>query len=183
MPLLRDAIAELDQWTLGPPKSKSGLMQIRSITGTSGWPSVQLLPRERLGEIRLPFEPSVYRGAGCEPRKGIVFSVPADVLNDLRTIENWAKVDSGPLWHSAMKEPGDYAGSVKAKINVSGPSPCIFVDMNGKPVPMPDNWIGLRAIPIIEIRGVYIQKTGSGLILDVTHLMIGETEVLAHEFL
>ena len=175
--LLRNAVAELGQWTLGPPKAKNGQMAISSITGKTGWPSVQLLPRERLGEMSTPVEPSVFRGTGTEPRKGIVFAAPSDVLDDLRAIEDWAKKQApSTVWHSVIKEPGNYPGSVKAKINVSGPNACSIVDMDGKPMKWPESWAHLPVIPIVEVRGVYSQKTGSGLILDVTHLMVGESE-------
>ena len=109
--LLSDAIADMTNWTLGPPKSKNGQMTISSITGKGGWPSVKLLPRERLGEIYTPFEPSVFRGTGTEPRKGIVFAVPPDVLDDLQKIEDWARKQTSSLsavWHSAIKEPGTF---------------------------------------------------------------------------
>ena len=175
--LLSDAVAQLSQWTLGPPKSKNGQMSIASIVAKDGWPSVQLLPRERLGEIQTPFEPSVFRGTGDEPRKGIVFAVPPDVLADIAKIEEWARKQApSQIWHSVVKEPGSYSGSVNAKINMSGPNACSVVDPDGKPVKWPDNWSRLPVIPIVEVRGVYIQKTGSGLILDVTRLMVGETE-------
>jgi len=175
--LLCDAPAEMKQWTLGPPKSRNGQMSISTICGKDGWPSVQLLPRERLGDIYVPFEPSVFRGTGVEPRKGIVFAVPQDVLDDLRKIEDWAKQQISPLattWHSCLKESGTYSGGVKAKINVSGPNPCLMFDADGGPTEWPENWTHLPVIPIIEVRGIYSQKTGSGLILEVTQLMIGE---------
>ena len=175
--LLSDAVAQLSQWTLGPAKSKNGQMSIASIMAKDGWPSVQLLPRERLGDIHTPFEPSVFRGTGEEPRKGTVFAVPRDVLADITQIEEWAKKQApSQIWHSVVKEPGNYSGSVKAKINVSGPNVCSVVSMDGKPMKWPESWARLPVIPIVEVRGVYSQKTGSGLILDVTHLMVGETE-------
>ena len=175
--LLSSAISQLPTWVLGPPKSKNGQMSICSITADQGWPSLQLVPKERLGELFTPFEPSVFRGTGTEPRKGIVFAAPSDVLDDLRAIEDWAKKQApSTVWHSVIKEPGNYPGSVKAKINVSGPNACSIVDMDGKPMKWPESWAHLPVIPIVEVRGVYSQKTGSGLILDVTHLMVGESE-------
>ena len=48
--------------------------------------------------------------------------------------------------------------------------------MDGIPIKWPESRARLPVIPIVEVRGVYIQKTGSGLILEVTHLMVGETE-------
>ena len=174
--LLNDAIAQLSDWTLKEPRSKNGQMSISAITGKDGsWPSIQLVPRERLGEIYTPFEPSVYRGTGGEPRKGILFTVPPDVLEDLRTIEDWARKQTpGSVWHSAIKEAGGYNGGIKAKINISGPHACVVVDPDGNLAAWPEEWAKLPVLPIVEVRGVYSQKTGSGLILDVTNIMIGE---------
>ena len=39
---------------------------------------------------------------------------------------------------------------------------------------MPTNWRRLAVLPIIEVRGIYAQKTGAGLVLEVVALMIGE---------
>ena len=178
--LLSDAVTDLSQWTVGAPKSKNGQISISGISHKAGYPSIQLLPRERLGEIYTPFEPSVYRGTGNEPRKGVVFAIPGDVYDDLLKIEVWAKqhVPDGTVWHSALKEPGSYAGSVKAKINVTGAYPCEIVDADGKPLPWPENWSRLRVVPVLEVRGIYCQKTGSGLILDVAHIMVGAPDPL-----
>ena len=174
--LLSDAPGEMEQWTLGAPKCKNGQITISSINGKDGWPSVQLLSRDRLGEIYVPFEPSVFRGAGAEPRKGILFTVPQDVMDNLKAVEAWAQkqVSSlSPTWNSCLKEPGNHGCGVKAKINVSGPNACLIHDTEGNPIDMPESWNRLTVIPIIEVRGIYSQKTGSGLILDVTQLMIG----------
>ena len=183
--LLSDAVAELSQWVIGVPKSKNGQISISGISRKvrdQGCPSIQLLPRERLGEIYTPFEPSVYRGTGNEPRKGVVFAIPADVFEDLQKIEVWAKqqVPDGTVWHSALKEPGAYAGSVKAKINICGSYCCEIVDADGKPATWPASWAHLRVVPVLEIRGIYSQKTGSGLILDVTHIMVGTSDPARH---
>ena len=172
--LLSDAVVELSTWVIGPPKTKNGQMSISSITANDRWPSLQL-PKDRMGEVTTPFEPSVFRGTGEEPRKGIAFSVPPDVLEELRAIENWAKASfKDATWHPALKEAGGYPGTVKAKINTVGPNACQVVDAEGCAMPWPADWTRLPMIPILEVRGVYSQKTGSGLIIDVTHLMIGE---------
>ena len=178
--LLSDAVANLSQWTVGVPKSKNGQISISGISYKGATPSIQLLPRERLGEIYTPFEPSVFRGTGNEPRKGVVFAIPGDVYDDLLKIEVWARkhLADGTVWHSAIKEPGVYSGSIKAKINVSGMYPCEIVDADGKPLPLPEHWSRLKVVPVLEVRGIYSQKTGSGLILDVTHAMVGTHDVL-----
>ena len=109
--LLSDAVAELSTWVMGPPKTKSGQMTISSITANDRWPALQLVPKDRMGEITTPFEPSVYRGTGEEPREGVAFSVPPDVLEELRAIENWAKGRfKDATWHHALKEAGATLG-------------------------------------------------------------------------
>ena len=175
--LLSDALAELPEWTLGPFKAKDGQMQIAGIRAKSGgWPMVQLLPMEHMGSITVPFAPSVYRGTGNEPRKSILFSVPDSVLLAIAQIEEWArKQHPDGVWHSSIKEHKGYR-SLKAKINATGPNACRILDDQQRPMAWPDNWSHLAAIPIVELRGVYSQKTGSGLILDVTHLMIQDSE-------
>ena len=158
-------------------------MTISSITGIDGsWPAVQLLPRERLGDIYVPFEPSVFRGTGNEPRKGILVAIPQDVMDDLRAIEDWARKQvSSTTWHSCLKE--NYGAGLKAKIDVAGLNACLIFDVEGTPTEWPTSWNHLPVIPIIEVRGVYSQKTGSGLILGVTQLMIGHEEPKRGEWL
>ena len=176
--LLSDAVAQLPQWALGPPKH-NGQMSISRITCKAGRPIVQLLPRDRFGEIYTLFEPSVFRGTGSEPRKGIVFAAPEDVIDDIRKLEDWAKgqvASLNPVWLSAIKET---EGRVKAKIS---PATCSVVGRYGA-AELPQNWRGLPVIPIIEVRGIYSQKTGAGLILEVTHIMVGEEPIEQCDFL
>ena len=80
------------------------------------------------------------------------------------------KVDS--LWNSCTKPPADYAASIKAKINVSGPKPVAIFDESGKEAALPNPWERQAANAVVSVRGVYSQRTGCGLLLDVTHLNI-----------
>ena len=117
----------------------------------------------------------LYFGGPGEPRRGIVFAIPPDILADLQTIDDWAqKHATTSVWYPCVKEHGTYAGSAKAKINVTGANSCRIVGMNGEPMEWPENWFRLPVVPVVEVRGIYTQKTGSGLILDVTYLMVGE---------
>jgi hypothetical protein len=176
--LLSDAVAELPDWTLRPFKAKAGQMLVAGILGKHGhWPAVQLLPADCMGAVTVPFPPSVYRGTGNEPRKGIMFMVPESVLLAIAAIEEWARKQiPDEVWHSAIKQSENYPATLKAKINVTGPNACRILDTKQRPIAWPDNWSRLAVMPIIEFRGVYSQKTGSGLILEVSHLMIQEAE-------
>jgi len=176
--LLSDAVAELSDWTLRPFKAKAGQMQVAGILSKNGrWPVVQLLSTDYMGAVTVPFPPSVYRGTGNEPRQGIMFTVPDSVLLAFAAIEEWARkqIPDG-VWHSAIKHSDKYPATLKAKINVTGPNVCKILDAKQRPTAWPDNWSHLAVMPIIEFRGVYSQKTGSGLILEVTHLMVQDTE-------
>ena len=176
MALLTDAVAHLDAWTIGPMQVKNGQMSIASIKVNGETPAIQLLPKERMGEITTPFEPSIYRGTGQEPRKNILFAIPEETRALLEQIETWAQTqaDLKGVWHPATKPATNYTPTLKAKINETGPNACPCVDIDGKPTPMPTDWRRLAVLPIIEVRGVYSQKTGAGLVLEVVALMIGE---------
>ena len=87
------------------------------------------------------------------------------------------------IWHSAIKEGGTYPAAVKAKINVSGPRACRIVGMDGNAMAWPDTWSRLAVLPVLEVRGIYCQTTGSGLVLEVTHLMVSDTQAETSEFL
>ena len=41
---------------------------------------------------------------------------------------------------------------------------------------MPSEWAGLPVIPIISIRGVHLQKTMAGLIMETTALLVEEVQ-------
>ena len=169
--LLSGAVAELSKWVMGPAKTKNGQMAISSRASRPTIAGLRCSSSRRIAWGRS----SVYRGTGEEPRKGVAFSVPPDVLEELRAIENWAKESfKDATWHPALKEAGGYPGTVKAKSNTVGPNACQLIDSEGCAMPWPEDWTRLPVIPILEVRGVYSQKTGSGLIIDVTHLVIGE---------
>ena len=89
--LLSDAAAA--KWTLGHTRSQVGEVSISPVTGTS----LQLLPRDRMGDITTPFEPSAFQGTGDEVRKGVLFSVPDDVYAGIAAIETWVQ--------GALEEP------------------------------------------------------------------------------
>ena len=177
MTLLSDAVAQLDAWALGSLQVKNGQMSIASIKVNGETPVLQLLPKERMGEITTPFEPSVYRGTGQEPRKNIVFAIPEETRVLLEQVETWAQKQAdlkGVMWHPSTKPATNYTPTLKAKINETGPNACPCVDLDGKPCEMPTNWRRLAVLPIIEVRGIYAQKTGPGLILEVVALMVGQ---------
>jgi hypothetical protein len=155
-------------------------MSIASIRANGQSPRIQLAPRTAMGSIWTPFAPSVYQGTGGETRKSIVFSIPDDVRRCVEGWEEWARDSLRPttpnidaLWVSSIKPPSNYAASLKAKITLSGPGACAFVDEEGHPVDPPEEWGGRTAIAILEVRAAYLQRSSAGIILETVALMVG----------
>lgn len=124
------------------------------------------------------FEPSVYNGTGNEERKNIVFGVSPTIEEGLAIMEDailQALSETHPnihaLWTSSIKPAnGDHEASLKAKINVSGKQPCRFFDESNQPTEVPSEFRPLEAQIVLQVRGVYIQKTAAGLMLSVSHM-------------
>ena len=102
--LLSDAAAAT--WILGHTASQVGEVSISPVTGNS----LQLLPRDRMGDITTPFEPSAFQGTGDEVRKGILFSVPDDVYAGIAAIEAWvqgALEEPYAIWNPSVRPRGN----------------------------------------------------------------------------
>ena len=139
-----------------------------------------------MGDVTTPFKPGFFKGTGDEVRKGVLFSVPDDVYEQITAIETWAQgalEEPYTIWNFSARPAGNYGATLKAKIHVSGPHACQAYDTAGKLRDFPTDWAGLPVIPIVEVRGVYSHSTGAGLILEVTSLMVGERPARSVEFL
>jgi hypothetical protein len=178
------ALLEFDSssLSLGLQRDVGPMTVIPVLTAEGQIPVLQALPKTRIGDINTPWEPSVFRGTGEEPRKTITFAIPDDVRSKFEAIEERVKkLLSLPddAWTSSVKSGDKYAASMKAKIRLTGSRACRFVDGSGKQVPHPTSWRKLPVIPILELRGVYKQqKRQAGLIWEVVALMVGEEQEL-----
>jgi hypothetical protein len=180
--LLADAASKLDAWSLSPV-TQGANMQVAYVKFDGKPATVQLTSKAELGTITTPWTPSVYRGTGNETRVKMTVSIPDAVREHMELIEEKVrdslrahspKIDA--IWHSSTK-PGDkYPATLGSKIVLSGDNACRCVDADGKTVAMPSEWAGLAVIPIITIRGVHLQKTMAGLIMETTALLVGEVQ-------
>ena len=84
------------------------------------------------------------------------------------------KIDA--IWHSSTKPSDKHPSSLRAKIVMSGDRACPCVDADGNSVALPTEWAGLAVVPAVHVKGVYIQKTLAGLVMDVSSLMVGDVE-------
>ena len=174
--LLSEAAAKLDAWTL-TPLAQLSTMQVAYARYGGTTPTIQLHDRANLGIATTPWAPNVYRGTGGEHRVTMTLNVPDSIREDIELIEerfrdllrpSVPKIDA--IWHSTTK-PGDrYKSTLRAKINISGDKMAKFVDKDGHPTDPPTSWHNLSVIPILAVRGAYVQKTGAGLMMDVRRL-------------
>jgi hypothetical protein len=180
--LLADAAANLDAWTL-TPIAQTPTMQIAYARYSGAAPVIQLHDKESLGSITTPWMPNTYRGTGTETRVTMTMNVPECVREAVELVEErirdllrptFPKIDA--IWHSASK-PGDrYRSTLKAKINIAGDRLVRYVDTEGNVIDPPTQWQGLSVLPLIAIRGAYIQKASAGLMMDVVAVMVGTVQ-------
>jgi len=84
----------------------------------------------KINGITTPFAPSVFNGTGEETRQSVVFSIPDEVYQVLRSFEDDSKAQLSAsecpkveeMWHGSLKPAEKYAATFKAKVNLSGES-------------------------------------------------------------
>ena len=172
---ISELAANIEDFSLDGPKAMAGnkMLNIANITYKNK--PLRLMLDEWLPII---FEPSVYNGTGNEERNNIVFGVSPTIEEGLAIMEDailQALSETHPnihaLWTSSIKPAnGDHEASLKAKINVSGKQPCRFFDESNQPTEVPSEFRPLEAQIVLQVRGVYIQKTAAGLMLSVSHM-------------
>ena len=77
--------------------------------------------------------------------------------------------------NSSLKPADKYGATVKAKINLAGERAVKFYSAANEPCEAPTDWKGLHCNAVVCVKGVYIQRQGVGLLIDVTHLQYTET--------
>ena len=157
--------------------SGTGKNGIKFAQITYGGQPLTIRLSEDLESVRVPFPPSVYNGDGSEARKSLVYNIPQDVYAGFSELEDFCRQlleDANPkvqsLWCSMLKPADRWGAQLKAKINISGARPARFYDAAKEPCDAPSEWRGLGVNVVLLVRGVYIQKTGIGLMLETTHL-------------
>jgi hypothetical protein len=153
-----------DKLSMSEPKDGKLGMKFYNIFGENGPPCL------KVPTSRILFEPSVYNGTGDEPRKNIVFEITEESAKQIEEIENWTRVQTGiPLdkWVSCLKRAE--TPRLKAKINMSGSRVCEFLGPEGQTNP-PDSFRNRAGVVAILIRGVYLQRQATGLMIDVVAL-------------
>lgn len=154
-------------WRLGEPRAV-GELTIHPIWDGNDAPMVQLVPKSAIGDCTTPFAPSTFKGLD-EPRRGIVFAVSDAVAEAWGRIEVWAaKAIKGGQFVPSLRQYDRFSG-IKAKIDIRR---AIIVDIHGNSAPFPENW-AITLVPILKIRGIYVQGGSYGLLVEVEGLMLG----------
>jgi hypothetical protein len=179
-------VEHIDELSLASPYDAGKGMKIQSIRFRGAPLHLKLSDDSNLS---VPFEPSSW-GGGSETRRSIVFNIPQPLFEAMAEVEDWCRQvleDAHPtvqaLWTSCIKPAERYSASLKAKINIAGPRQAKFYDEAGQQTDPPASWKGLNVNAVVHVRGVYIQKQGIGLMLEVTDLCYAKPSESACPFL
>jgi hypothetical protein len=151
-----------------PREAKAG-MKMATVSRPDESPLVFRLPYSRV-----LFEPSVFKGTGEEPRKGIVLALTDEEAQHVQALEEAVRkrLQVPPeRWTSSLRR--DERASLKAKINVAGERLCSFQSPAGENKP-PEPFKGRDVEVVVHVRAAYLQKQSNGLVLDVVAMRYGE---------
>jgi hypothetical protein len=159
-------------------KTRTG-MAFRPIVGENGEPFTFLLCEPQCYVGRIPFEPSVFGGGtGKELRKSIRIELPDEILEAIAAFEDRIRevVATSDKWCSCIVPAGQHSGSLKAKIFVQGEKACVVRDEGHQEIAFPGQpWQRPICNARVEVKGVYHQSGGAGLVLHVTHLQLAQS--------
>ena len=130
-------------------------------------------------DITVAFEPSSWNNTETS-RMTLTLNAPDIVLAAAAELEDWCRQvleDNHPhvqsLWTSAVKPADKYQGKLRTKITLEGPRAARFYDETAQLTTAPDTWQGRSVQVVVQVRGIYVQKQGVGLMLDTTDVKIG----------
>ena len=162
----------LDGWELSEPKTVKAL-KILNLTHAGVTPITRLADGIKL---TMPFAPTTF-GGGTGERKGCLVTINEELADYLTQLEGLAKAhlaETAPkienIWTTAVRRDDHFPPSLRCKINTSGLHMASFYKEDGELAPEPEDWRQLPVNVCIVFRGVYLQKTCAGLLIDVTHL-------------
>ena len=160
----------LDGWELSEPKTVKAL-KILNLTHAGVTPITRLADGISL---TVPFAPSSFGGS---ERKGCLVTINEELADYLTQLEGLAKArlaETAPkidsIWTTAIRRDDHFPPSLRCKINTTGLHMVSFYREDGELASEPEDWRQLPVNVCIVIRGVYLQKTCAGLLIDVTHL-------------
>ena len=177
--LIEQAAPDTEGWTVGQVQQLKNV-QMCQVQYKSQHALLQLLPRGDMS-IRVPFAPSVFRGTGEETRLSIIFETPASVVEHMQKVEATIIEKSrslipniDALWSPCVK-PTLHGPQLRCKLNTTGGHKIQLVNEEGGLSDLPIAELqSRRVLPILNVRGVYIQRNQVGLMLDVAACLVGD---------
>lgn len=157
--------------SLGKPKDGKAGMKFANVYNNEDNAPIYL----KICESVVVFEPSVYNGTGDETRKGIVLEISEDDAKLIEDVERSVRaMVASDKWNSCIRRENKSV-RVKAKIEMSGERSCEF---HGGPDEgdgaAPSSLRGRKASVILHVKGLYVQRNASGLMIDVVAMRYGE---------
>jgi hypothetical protein len=173
---IEQALDEAD-WAAGVPVQLKNV-QAALIQFKGAHAMLQLLPRDDLS-CRIPFPPSVFKGTGKETPLNVLYDVPPSGVDAMLRIEQIVCDKArhfiplvGSLWSSCIRTT-PYT-QMRCKINVEGLYKIQLYDQAGEPISIPIEDLAKRpVVPVVNIRGVYMQRAQVGLMMDCSGLVVG----------
>ena len=168
--LLEQAAADEGGWAVGPVQQLKNL-QLAQILYKGHPAMIQVVPRGDMSR-RIPFAPSVYRGAGEETRVSCTFEAPQSVVEHMEQLEkNIIAKARDALWVSCVRHT-PHGPQLRCKLNTEGPRKIQLVNEALEPLDLPVAELQHRqAVPILRLRGVYIQR--NQVMLDMAACIVG----------
>ena len=114
-------------------------------------------------DAQVIYEPSVFGGNGGEQRVNMVLSVPDLARNQLKAIED--ELGLGNTLCSCIKDDGHI------RVKLDNDSVRIF-DTNHVITPQPTQWKGVTIHALLEIRGHWKSRSGTGISVLCTDIQI-----------
>ena len=104
-------------------------------------------------------------------------SIPQESADAFISMEDWAMQQLNAqvpnikeIWVSSVRPNEKWPPTLRCKINVAGSKTVNYYNGNNERCDAPTDWRQLPVNAIIAIRGVFIQKSCAGMLLDITHL-------------
>ena len=137
-------------------------------------------------DITTAFEPSSWGNTEAS-RVTLTLDVPDVALAAIFELEDSCRQllqethpDVRSLWTSVIKTTDTRGGRLRTKIILDGPWAARFYDEANQTTSAPDTWQNRSAQVVMQVRGIYAQKQGIGLMLDTTDVKIGPPIVKLH---
>ena len=177
MPKLSET--NFDAWQLGEVQTSSKGVRSASLTADGRPIFLQLTPQAE--PLTTPFGASSFNNEETN-RKTLDFRVTPELEEFLHRLDAWAclyladnseRLFKGrvPEYRPCLQKKGDYAPTVRCKLNVAGQKACRFWSERCEKIEMPADLRECGLVPRVHAKSLYVMGREVGLVLEVTDLL------------